>query len=1246
MENVNHPPEQKIFGIFPAFPERDHLWYRELFLLFYFGMLAATVLNRLFSGSQAAFLLMKGAEFIYAPGMIFAAGCLMGAENPAREDFRKRTLRKALYAILLFYGIGFLNEIIINHRAVFATVKDLLAVLRIPDTAAIFLTLCVLFLLCAFCWPWIEKCLKAPLLLAAVCLAGFLFSFLPEGLLGYGVIGVFTGSDRLGAVPLFPYLFVFFAGILTARNFSDMRIPETDAAGMNRNGRHASLPEIFTVCKPLIPVTAIALAAGAVLAVLHLKHPAALLLGSGCACICLFISAVLLPVYRILEDFFFGLLRRADRFRLSVRRRRESSRPLDIFLYYVGYCVLFLIMAYLIFVPYSEAGRTLIWSVDGLGQYVPKVHRFLSYIPSIFQDILQGNFDFQQYDFTSGLGATVAISYDPIYWLYLLFHPSQVETAYSLLIVLRYFLAGASMSALVLYFKRSHYAAYTASMVYAFSGYAIYAGTRHGQFLTPLILLPILVIAMEQLISKKKWYLLTVFTALSLLCSYYFLYMNTIALGIYFVTRILCTKEYRNFRTFFTRGLIIVGSYVLGAAMGIISIFTSFGSYMGSSRTGGSALSDFLSTTPLFYRKEWISDFFISFISDSFTPGMWLKLGFAPLALLALVLLFTRKNKKELKPIFIIFTFFCLFPIFGYIFSGFSSVTNRWCYIYAAIIAFILAENLEHLTRLTAKEIKIMLGIVCLYAGIIFFSTKYRTDKVFGVFGLLALTTALILAINHDRLTIPKRTARSTVFAVTMLAVVLNANMFITSASEDGTHLDTYVESGKSMTDMSMTALKYLDQVETSGDAGNDSAGTKTGTENDTSGADDGFYRSTNLKTYGDTRSSSLIYGYNDISTFTSTLNGGIVDYNRAMGNCDWNIVSIYSYNARTYMHELASVRYLGTSDDVKIPLPYGYKNVYDKETKKRTYSIYENQYTLPLGYTYDTVTNESDAGNLSAAEKQELTMLSAIVEDDAMADNQNLTEADSSSLPLTARKLPIRKIKASDGVTVKDGVITIPEGGGTIRFTFDGEPNSETYLSLKGDLYFPKDAAEHFLPTQVKAKDISYQYRFRIDSYSTNQEEYLFNLGYHEDSISQCTLKFKDEGTIHFDEFAIYSQSMDTYPQRAEALREHSLENVKVDTNTVTGDITVDTDQMLVISLPYQSGWTAWVDGEKTDIQKVNYQYMGLNLTPGTHSIRLHYQLPGLHYAFLITAGGAGVFVLIILFNFFRKRRRRKMAE
>lgn len=137
-------------------------------------------------------------------------------------------------------------------------------------------------------------------------LSGRIFILLPPGrTAGLRRYWRFYGQRPPGSGSALSVSFCIFAGILTARNFSDMRIPETDAAGINRNGRHASLPEIFAVCKPLIPVTAIALAAGAVLAVLHLKHPAALLLGSGCACICLFISAVLLPVYRILEDFFW-----------------------------------------------------------------------------------------------------------------------------------------------------------------------------------------------------------------------------------------------------------------------------------------------------------------------------------------------------------------------------------------------------------------------------------------------------------------------------------------------------------------------------------------------------------------------------------------------------------------------------------------------------------------------------------------------------------------------------------------------------------------------------------------------------------------------------------------------------------------------------------------------------------------------------------------------------------------------------
>ena len=113
--------------------------------------------------------------------------------------------------------------------------------------------------------------------------------------------------------------------------------------------------------------------------------------------------------------------------------------------------------------------------------------------------------------------------------------------------------------------------------------------------------------------------------------------------------------------------------------------------------------------------------------------------------------------------------------------------------------------------------------------------------------------------------------------------------------------------------------------------------------------------------------------------------------------------------------------------------------------------------------------------------------------------------------------------------------------------------------------------------------------------------------------------MKFVGTGTLKYKDLAIYSQTMSNYADRVNALKENSLQNAKAEKNTVTGNITVDKDKMLVVTLPYQKGWTAYVDGKKTDIQRVNYQYIGINLKKGTHDIKLHYQLPGIKLAFMI---------------------------
>ncbi len=1180
---------------------------RGLLAAFYAAFFLTYLLFHFHPGSRLVYLLTSVVQIVYAPGMFFAAGLLADQYCKRKEDPGSSYLKTGLVFLALYGVIGLVIDVSLKDYPLFTAIKNIIGLIRIPGSSSIFLSLGVLYLLCALLWKKILDLHSNPAVIIAVCLLGFLFVLIPQGLLGYSAIGIFTGGDRFGCIPILTHLFAFALGCMASQR------------------KTVSIMEKQTI------ITMISfLVIGGFLAVIHKKPAAQIPLGMVAAAVAVHIAVLLLPLYKKLEQVLLGLWAelKASFFPyidgenvMDMKGGRERKK--HILGYLVSYTALFALIAYMIFSPYLEANRSLIWSVDGLGQYIPKIIRFTHYIPSVFADLIRGSGNFAQYDFRIGLGAPVSISFEPLYWLNLLLPASHIEEGYSALVMVRYYLAGLSMSCMLLYFKKSFRTCRIASIAYAFSGYAIFAGTRHSQFITPMILLPLLVMAMERLIRHGKWYLFTILTAVSLLCSYYFLYMNTLALGIYFLARILCNKELRTVKTFLSKSLLIIGTYLLGVSMGMVSIATAFGSYMGSGRTSGGKLAKFLTTTPLYYRAEWIPDFLVAFISDSFAPGMWLKLGVAPLALFAVILLFTRKRRSELRAMFLLYTLFCLFPVFGFIFSGFGSVTNRWVYIYVLLIIYLLADNMDSFEGLSQRELGLMTGLTVFYVLLISFSHKFHTEEAMMALAFLLLTYAVILLQNFGYFKSRSFGGKQILALIVLLSVVINANLYITSEGKDQSHLDTYVENGKARSRMTSMALKKLPEV-----PGYDPSD---------------FFRSVSLEGKGSTRSSSLILGYNDIATFTSTLNRGIVNYNRAMGNCHWDMVSVYDYNARTYMNELASVRYIGASSKDTVAMPYGYEEVYSFSGKSRDYKIYENKYALPLGYTYDKVIPESQAAELSAAQRQELTMAGAIIDDEKIKEDAflNIQTKNVSDLPLSCERKEISSMEAGPGLVLSEGMITIEEPMAQLTLHFDGTRHAETYVSLKGDIYAEPDSKEHFIKTDIEAEDMSYQYKFRIDSYSTGQDEFLFNLGYHDDAIDSCTLTFLAPGQISYSDLAVYSQTMEDYTQKALALRENALENVSVSNNTVTGDIRLDQDKLLLLSIPYQKGWTATVDGKKTDLYQVNYQYMGLHVPAGNHQIRLHYQMPGLRLAFLVTGAGLLVFAAIIIFNYIRKKQR-----
>ena len=80
-----------------------------------------------------------------------------------------------------------------------------------------------------------------------------------------------------------------------------------------------------------------------------------------------------------------------------------------------------------------------------------------------------------------------------------------------------------------------------------------------------------------------------------------------------------------------------------------------------------------------------------------------------------------------------------------------------------------------------------------------------------------------------------------------------------------------------------------------------------------------------------------------------------------------------------------------------------------------------------------------------------------------------------------------------------------------------------------------------------------------------------------------------------------------------------------------VKGHIAPEEDGLMFTSIPYDSGWTAYVDGEKTEIKTVAGAFIALDLKAGAHTIEFKYFPRGLKSGILFTLIGWLVFAFLM---------------
>ncbi len=1177
---------------------------------------------------------------IFAPGFLFAAGYNFGRltdEKDKKERGQEMLFMAGKYFLCyLLISAGFYIVTGELDQPIIRIFTELLSLTAMPAPGAVFLTLALLWLFVRSfgekLYSWFLRHKKAAV---AVFVLLVLSSMIRISGDAYVLSSLFVGVENLQSVPLLPYFAFFMLGVYFWREKPGFQLkPAVIALIISA----VSLLLYQTALRPLARVTLsflpvyllyclaelisdLCLRARAVKFICDIAEPvflvcAFLLLfaagyfsivgGTGTA---LFIAAgLVIAVYLGIFAFFTGseLLEKA---RLFLRGHVKHKMPV----YYLLYTLIFAGLALLVFFPFLSGGASLIYRGDGAYQYYPKAIYFVRYVKEIFSSLLSGNLTVPMYDFSNALGSDISISYEPVYFLYLLFGEDHMEFAYSFLTVLRIYLAGISMSIFCRYFKKSYACSLLASIIYVFCGWTLFGGTKHPMFLIPVILLPLLILSMEEIIRKKRWWLCTIFVAVSLFSNYYYLYMDTIAMGIYFVVRFLTQKDraQRTLKNFFKRGLVIVGSYLLGVGIACITLVTKFGMYLSSGR-GDSVVIKVSSM--LFYRVGWLVNCFLTFITTATSPGEWLTFGFLPIALLAVVFLFVRKGRKELKIFSVIALIFCAFPIFGFIFSGFSSIINRWCYMLALLAAYIVADCFPAMHRLKRKDKIAFSAVIALY-GILSFCGQYSNNIYTHVAFITLLATFVVLIICQDSVKIRHCYKQGLTVCLTAALVFWQGySLYHHSGYEE-----EFLRQGTAYETATNTPLLAMEEID-----------------------DDSFYRAapTTLDFY--TSNAPILLDENSLSMISSTINGSVLEYYREMGATSFNEVSLRGMSNVAFMDNLAAVKYFASFDETNNhSVQAGCEPVLETKVNGEDVTVYENEYALPIGYTYSEAISEEELENYDTEARREVLMQKVMLSDGESDGTSDIT--------LSGKELEITSVREKNASLTEHGLAGVPdesgeEGSHKVTLSFEGEPNAETYLVLH-NANLEGDMSEESVHLTIKAGDdkVSYNFMADDDRYRTGQSDYVFNLGYHEEAIDSVTIRIREEREITFDGLSIYAQSMDNLPAYTEALTEDVLEDVKLGTDTVSGTISLDEEKYLVLSIPYQGGWTAYVDGEKTDILRANYMYMALDLEPGTHTIELDFEIPGLRYAAVIMPSSLGIFIAACIISYIYKRHKRK---
>ncbi len=829
-------------------------------------------------------------------------------------------------------------------------------------------------------------------------------------------------------------------------------------------------------------------------------------------------------------------------------------------------------------------GEHTILTIDLAAQYTD----FFSYFKGFFQG---ENHLFYCLSQTLGNNMWGILPYyllSPFNFILLFFTSGQLPTAIFIMTILKIGACGFTCQLFLAEVYRSRYTSLIFSVCYAFMSFNI-VYLSHIMWLDGVILLPFIALGIHRMIQKKKplCYILSLFAAL--VTNYYIGYMLCIFTVLYFVycvLRSLPTVE--KLKYFGKKTANYVLSSLIAGGMSAIVLLPTFFALSGNKSSVSSGLS--------FSLKNVLFDIFGQLYTNMFEyadlrdglPNIFIGIFILVLTVLFFVhktiSLYTKLLAGGLVAVLILSFHIVSFDLVWHAFALPNMFTHRYAFIFGFILITLAIESFQALRASKPPILRYSITGAALFAVTVmlgFFTNKLASKSFLLDLGLIVAFYILLYFVSVQ---VKKWLQAASIICI---AVISTGNM-----GTNGYHI--------------IEEMPYDTAYEfTSYHNDKESIITKA------KSLDDSVYRIEMDFFY--TLNDAMYFSYNGISHYSSNLKMSLVNFFKKTGY-QTNDVFISNGKGNTIAFDsMYNIKYFISDKE--------YTSQYQKVYTEGALSIFENPYALGLGFAIP-----ENIGEMEFSERNPF-------------DSQN--SVFQSFVPQVEKNIFIPEELVD---TVTENTTIKNENGKIILEKLDIEkPATVSYIYKRSNpqdpIYVSFGGAERKLKAEIRLNGETVDYS---PNYHGAYYDYIHPLHISDTQADTYTITVE----LLQDNFVlgtpyVYRQDMAIFRQYYEKLADGSFNAAGNSKASFSGTVTVNANERLFLSLPYEKGWTAYVNGQSVETEPVFDTFLSVKIPEGTHTVVLSFIPPGFVVGSTISSISVVTLVsYLILLHWINKRK------